>query len=359
MHPLLQRQLKHHLGGKLPTGMDAFLTAVDTAYASADKDRVQIERSLELMSKELTEANDELRRDLRERKHTEKALQKEKTEQQKLIHKLEDAHSQLLQSEKMASIGQLAAGVAHEINNPVGYVSSNLGRLEDYVEKAFCMISAYEGAEAVVADIAVKESLKQARKECEIEFIRQDLPALLKESMDGLTRVKQIVQNLKDFAHADASDEWRYADLHQGLESTLSIVNNEIKYKADVVRQYGKLPEVECLPSQLNQVFMNLLVNAAQAIEQKGVITLSSGVNGDEVWVEVKDNGHGIKPEHLNKVFDPFFTTKPVGRGTGLGLSISYGIVLKHHGRMEVDSEPGQGASFKMWLPICQSKQEE
>jgi signal transduction histidine kinase len=162
------------------------------------------------------------------------------------------------------------------------------------------------------------------------------------------------VQNLKDFSHADVADEWRHADLHHGLDSTLTIVHNEIKYKAKVVREYGQLPDVECLPSQLNQVFMNLLVNAAQAIEENGLITIRTGAEGDEVWVDVIDNGHGIKPEHLQKVFDPFFTTKPVGKGTGLGLSLSYGIVQKHHGRMEVQSEVGKGTMFRVWLPVAQ-----
>jgi len=354
MHLLLERQIRQHLGGKTAVELETFLAAVDAAYAGAEKDRLLIERTLDLMSKELTEANAELRAELLERKHTEDALKKEKVEQQKLIRKLEDAHSQLLQSEKMASIGQLAAGVAHEINNPVGYVYSNLGTLEDYVQKAFRMIAAYEQAEAAIADGTVLQGLQQAKQECDISFLKNDLPALLRESRDGLTRVKKIVQNLKDFSHADVTDEWRRADLHHGLDSTLTIVHNEIKYKAKVVREYGQLPDVECLPSQLNQVFMNLLVNAAQAIEENGAITIRTGAEGDEVWVDVIDNGHGIKPEHLQKVFDPFFTTKPVGKGTGLGLSLSYGIVQKHHGRMEVQSEVGKGTMFRVWLPVVQ-----
>jgi signal transduction histidine kinase len=352
MHRLLERQIKRHLNGQHPPELDAFFAAVDAAYSGADKDRLLIERTLDLMSKELTEANAVLRTELLERKNTEEALKRERAEQQKLIRKLEDAHSQLLQSEKMASIGQLAAGVAHEINNPIGYVYSNLGTLEDYVQKAFCMIAAYEEIESGLPDEAIQQNLRQAKKEYDIDFLKQDMPALLRESREGITRVKKIVQNLKDFSHADVSDEWRYADLHQGLDSTLTIVNNEIKYKAEVVKEYGKLPEVECLPSQLNQVFMNLLVNAAQAIEEKGVITVRTGVQGDEVWIDIIDNGKGISPEHIQKVFDPFFTTKPVGKGTGLGLSLSYGIVQKHHGRMEVRSELNKGAAFRVWLPV-------
>src|SRR3989338_7682692 len=266
--------------------------------------------------------------------------------------KLEEAQSQLLQSEKMASIGQLAVGVAHEINNPIGYVYSNLGTLEKYVHDAFGMIGLYEQAEGAIADETVRARLKAEREKLDIVFLKEDLVALMGESKDGITRVKKIVQNLKDFSHIDASDEWHFADLHKGLDSTLNIVHNEIKYKANIVREYGDIPEIECMSSQLNQVFMNLLVNAAHAIEERGTITVRTGRQEEEVWVEIADTGKGIAPEHLKKIFDPFFTTKPVGKGTGLGLSLSYGIVQKHHGRIEVQSEPGKGTTFRVWLPV-------
>lgn len=271
--------------------------------------------------------------------------------------KLEEAQSHLMQSEKMASIGQLAAGVAHEINNPIGFVYSNLNTLEKYVQDSFNMIDLYEQAESAITDPAVHANLKAAKVKLDILFLKEDLRALMDESKDGITRVKQIVQNLKDFSHVDASDEWRSFNLHHGINSTLNIVNNEIKYKAEVIKEFGELPEIECLPSQLNQVVMNLLVNAAHAIEQQGTITLRTGVQGDEVWLEVSDTGKGIAPEHLQKIFDPFFTTKPIGKGTGLGLSLSYGIIKKHHGRIEVSSEVGKGTTFKVWLPIKQPKE--
>ncbi len=278
---------------------------------------------------------------------------------QALNRELEEAQNQLLQSEKMASIGQLAAGVAHEINNPIGYVYSNLGTLEKYVRDTFGMIDLYEQAEATIADPAMRATLRAARDKLDIAFLKEDLRDLMTESKDGITRVKQIVQNLKDFSHVDAADEWHMSDLRRGLESTLNIVNNEIKYKADVIREYGELPEVECLSSQLNQVFMNLLVNAAHAIEERGTITVRSGHQNDGVWVSVTDTGHGIAPEHLKKIFDPFFTTKPIGKGTGLGLSLSYGIIQKHHGRIEVQSEIGKGTTFTVYLPIRQPGGEE
>ena len=281
-------------------------------------------------------------------------LQQEKAEQQELIDKLHDAQNQLLQSEKMASIGQLAAGVAHEINNPIGYVNSNLGTLEKYLADLFAMLAAYEQAEPLLAaDPAVAAHIQGLRDQLDIDFLKEDVVALMHESEEGISRVKKIVQDLKDFSHVDES-EWQWVDLHKGLESTLNVVWNEIKYKAEVVKQFGDLPEVECLPSQLNQVFMNLLVNAAHAIDERGTITLRSGARDNEVWVEVADTGKGIPPENLTRIFDPFFTTKPVGKGTGLGLSLSYSIVQKHHGRIEVESEVGRGTLFRIVLPVRQ-----
>jgi signal transduction histidine kinase len=269
--------------------------------------------------------------------------------------KLEDAQNHLLQADKMASIGQLAAGVAHEINNPIGYVYSNLGTLEKYIQDTFAMLDLYEQAEAAIPDQEVLATLDLARKKLDIAFLKEDLKALMSESKDGITRVKKIVQNLKDFSHVDIADEWHLTDLHKGLDSTLNIVNNEIKYKAEVIKEYGELPEVECLSSQINQVFMNLLVNAAHAIEERGTITIRTGRQKDEVWVEIADTGKGIEVENLKKIFDPFFTTKPIGKGTGLGLSLSYGILQKHHGRIEVQSEVGRGTTFRLWLPVRQS----
>lgn len=280
-------------------------------------------------------------------------------ELQQLNQQLKDAQNHLLQSDKLASIGQLAAGVAHEINNPIGYVYSNLGTLEKYVQDTFAMLAMYEQAEGLISDPEVRGRLKAAKDKLDIAFLKEDLRDLMSESKDGITRVKNIVQNLKDFSHADAADEWGFADLHGGIESTLNIVSNEIKYKADVVKEYGELPDVVCLSSQLNQVFMNLLVNAAHAIEERGTITIRTGRQGDEVWVEIVDTGKGIATEHIQKIFDPFFTTKPIGKGTGLGLSLSYGIIEKHHGRIEVQSEVGNGTTFRVWLPVRQDEQEE
>ena len=293
--------------------------------------------------------------EITERKQSEDALHREKIEQQLLIRKLEEAQNHLLQSEKMSSIGQLAAGVAHEINNPIGYVQSNLGTLEKYVRDTIEMINLYEHAEASISDAEMQEQIMSAKKKLDIAFLKEDMRALMSESREGIIRVRQIVQNLKDFAHVEIAEEWHFSDLHKGLESTLNIVNNEIKYKAVLVKEYGAIPEVECLSSQVNQVFMNLLVNAAQAIEEHGTITIRTYQLGNEVIIEISDTGKGIPSENMDRIFDPFFTTKPVGKGTGLGLSLSFGIVQKHHGRILVESQPGKGSTFRVCLPITQA----
>ena len=277
-------------------------------------------------------------------------LQAEKDEQARLIHKLEDAQAQLLQSEKMAAIGQLAAGVAHEINNPVGYVYSNFSSLESYAGDLFRLIEVYQAAAKQQPDGAFSAALEEANQALDYEFLRSDMADLVRESRQGLERVKQIVQDLRDFSHIDSGD-WQLADLHKGLDSTLNVIWNEIKFKAEVVKGYAELPAVECLGSQLNQVFMNLIINAAHAIEKQGTIWLETGCQEDWVFVRVRDSGTGIAPEHLTRLFEPFFTTKPVGQGTGLGLSVSYSIVAKHHGRLEVESTLGQGSAFTVWLP--------
>jgi len=478
MHRLLKRQIDRYLTNAESVPPE-FVAAIDAAYASADADRLQIERTLELMSQELTERNQALRNELAERQHAEaklehllallgtileatadgilgldkdgvivrfnqrfekmwnipdeilafwshaqivehvvsqldatsnflpmldylcrhpeakqhellsctdgrvielyslsqpqgteavgrvlsfrdvterkradEALEREKEQQRALIKKLEEAHNQLLQAEKMASIGQLAAGVAHEINNPIGFINSNCGALRDYVAGMLELIAAYEADEALLDD-AARQRVGAVKQRIDLNYLRDDVLTLLHESMDGIKRVRQIVQDLKDFSHIDEGT-WQCADLHHGLDSTLNIVNNEVKYVADVVKEYGVLPEVECLPLQLNQVFLNLLVNAAQAMHsQRGTITIRTGVeDAAHVFVEISDNGTGIAPENLKRIFDPFFTTKPVGTGTGLGLSVSYGIIIKHGGSFDVRSELGQGATFRIVVPI-------
>ena len=301
----------------------------------------------------LRESRDRLEQRVRERTADLEALNQtlhaEKERLATLLGELEAAQAQLMQSERMASIGQLAAGVAHEINNPVGFVNSNLGSLKTYVDKLLHLLAVYEQAEPQLPPIA-QQTLQATKAEVDLAFLRTDLADLLAESLDGLQRVTRIVQDLKNFSHPDESQR-QLADLEAGLDSTLRVVWNELKYKATVTKVFVGLPQVVCHPFQLNQVFMNLLVNAGQAIEGKGAITVRTGFDGAWLWVEIEDTGKGIKPEHLARIFDPFFTTKPVGKGTGLGLSMAYGIVKKHGGRIEVHSQVGQGSTFRVWLP--------
>ncbi len=269
-----------------------------------------------------------------------------------LNHRLEEADYQLLQSEKMASIGQLAAGVAHEINNPISFVSSNVNMLTRYLQNIFDILDAYETASDAVNGRPELEQVRAMKAALKLDEMKRDTVELLAESKDGLDRVGKIVKDLREFSHIGET-QWQWADLHQCLESTLNIVWNELKYKCTVTRNYGKLPQVLCLPSQLNQVFMNLLINAEQAIETQGEIVITTQRVGDDaVQVIISDTGSGIPPEIISRIFDPFFTTKPVGKGTGLGLSLSWNIVERHQGKIEVSSIPGKGTTFVITLPV-------
>lgn len=294
-----------------------------------------------------------LEEDIRKREAAEAELMRRNAELTEVNARLSMAQEQLVQSEKLASIGQLAAGVAHEINNPIGYVFSNFETLGIYIARMLEMFKAYQEAEDSIGAPDVLARLRAMRAGIDLDYLIEDIPVLMAESREGISRVRKIVQDLKDFSRVDANQEWQWANLHTGIDSTLNIVSNEVKYKADVVREYGDIPEIECLPSQLNQVFMNIIVNGAHAISGgRGRITIRTGAAGEQVWVEISDNGSGIAKEHLARIFDPFFTTKAIGSGTGLGLSLSYGIIQKHHGQIEVHSEAGQGTTFRITLPV-------
>jgi signal transduction histidine kinase len=287
------------------------------------------------------------------RSRAETALRQRLEELVVVNKKLSDMQLQLLQSEKMASIGQLASGVAHEINNPIGFVKSNLGSLAAYVKNLAEIIESYEAAEKELgASFATAFETTRARKlELDYNFLIKDLSQLIEESREGVQRVSKIVLDLKNFSRSgDGAKEW--SDLHAGIETTINIVWNQLKYKVEVIREYGTLPLVRCVASQINQVVMNLLVNAEQAIADRGHITLRTGVEGDQVWFEVEDDGCGISPENQVRIFEPFYTSKPVGQGTGLGLSITFGIIQQHQGTISVRSAPGQGSTFRVTLPI-------
>ncbi|PPK46515.1 phospho-acceptor domain-containing protein [Trinickia symbiotica] len=307
-------------------------------------------RNYERTTEMLELVREKMELEIEERKETQARLEREREEQRRLIHELEEAHVQLLQSEKLASIGQLAAGVAHEINNPIGFVSANLNTLKLWI-RGLLQVAAAQEAIVAQLDANTRAELLQAWQDADLDFVREEIMALIDESIDGTRRVHRIVRDLRDFSRP-GSEDWAHADLHAGLESTLNVVNNELKYKATIVREFGELPHVECIPSQINQVFMNLLVNAAQAIPQRGTITIRTYAAEDNVSIEIADDGVGISTEVVGRIFDPFFTTKPVGQGTGLGLSVSLSIVKRHGGRIEVATAPGQGAVFIVRLPV-------
>ncbi len=268
---------------------------------------------------------------------------------------LKAAQSQILQSEKMASIGQLAAGVAHEINNPMGFIMSNLGSLQRYVERLLEFIKVQSEAikEFGVQSSELRDKIDESRKSLKIDYITEDINNLIKESLDGADRVKKIVQDLKSFSRVDEA-EWKMADINAGIESTINIVWNELKYKAKVIKEYGDIPLTKCNPGQINQVFMNMLVNAAHAIEKQGEITVKTWHEDRNIFVSISDTGCGIPEDKISRIFEPFFTTKEVGKGTGLGLSIAYDIVKKHNGDITVESEIGKGTTFTVKIPVVE-----
>jgi two-component system NtrC family sensor kinase len=317
-----------------------------------------LEVVVERRTAQLADINEKLQADIFRRHLAEADLQRSNLELAALNEQLSRAQQQLVQSEKLASIGQLAAGVAHEINNPIGYIFSNFTTLQGYLDQLFAMFDAYEGAEAQIGAPDVAAALRDLRKHIDLDFLREDIPSLMAESREGIVRVRHIVQDLKDFSRVDTDQKWVWANLHQGIDSTLNIVGNEIKYRATVVKEYGNIPDIECLPLQINQVVMNLVVNAAHAVgERHGRISVRTGCDSDDgVWIEIADNGSGIPADILSRIFDPFFTTKPVGKGTGLGLSLSYGIVQRHGGRIEVNTIPGEGTCFRVHLPVHQPR---
>ncbi|CAD5374598.1 His Kinase A (Phospho-acceptor) domain-containing protein [Rubrivivax sp. A210] len=311
----------------------------------------QARAALEQQAASLAQTNTRLQQEVAERVAAQTALQAQLEAVRAMHEQLAQAQAQLLQAEKMSAIGQLAAGVAHELNNPIGFVQSNLGSMAAYVDDLLGLLDLTTRCLREHVDPARLTVVEQTRRELDVDFLARDMRQLLAESRDGVDRVRKIVLNLKEFSHV-GDNEWVWTDLRKGLDSTLAIVWNELKYKADVNRSYGEMPEILCIPSQLNQVFMNLLVNAAQAIDGHGEVDVRTGSVGDEVWVEIEDSGRGIAPEHINRIFEPFFTTKPVGQGTGLGLSLSYGIVYRHGGHWTVRSTPGEGTCMRITLPL-------
>ncbi len=291
----------------------------------------------------------------RERKTLQIELEKRNVELERVIEEMKQMQRGLIQLEKLASIGQLVAGIAHEINNPLAFVNSNLNRFDEYFHEFVTAVKVWRSlGEAVRTEpkfLAMVESIENRERDSDMESLVVDFEVLMQHTRDGAARIKRIVEQLRGFTHLSEGNVAE-ADLNAALEDTLSIVWNEIKYKATVEKEYGEIPPVVCNIGEMKQVFVNLLVNAAQAIEEKGKITVKTGTKDSSVFVEVEDTGNGIPAELVTKIFDPFFTTKPVGKGTGLGLWVSATIIEKHSGSINVESEIGKGTKMTVTLPI-------
>lgn len=262
------------------------------------------------------------------------------------MRKHEAARQPLLQDKKMAAIGQLAAGVAHEINNPLAFISCNLRSMEVYAEELL----------RTAADARLHKERYGAPGDgdaaLDLEFFRQDIAALLTESRSGIARIADIVRSLCLFSQIDADREWRLTDLNASLKSACDLIAPEVGAGVEILSGMSELPLIECQANQIDQVFINLLSNAVRAVGSNGRIWLSSGGAIDEVWVEVADNGCGVTPEHLDRLFEPFFTTRAVGHGMGLGLAVAYGIVKGHGGELSASNRPGGGSVFRVVLPV-------
>ena len=262
---------------------------------------------------------------------------------------LKRAQVQLVHSSKMVSLGQLVAGVAHELNNPIGYTYSNIHHLKEYQKNVQKMFDAFEKNIQKLPEND-QEKIKKIKKELNIDHLLSDMNKIIESSLEGIEKTKEIVIGLRNFSRLDEA-ETKIVDIHEGIESTLKLLTNEMSEKITVHKNFGKIPKINCYSSQLNQVFMNLLSNAIQAIPRKGDIWIATMVVKDQIHITIKDNGIGISQENLSRIFDPFFTTKKIGEGTGLGLSIAYGIIEKHKGTLKVKSELGKGSIFTIILP--------
>lgn len=283
------------------------------------------------------------------------ALEK-KVEELKLANaEIKNTQTTLVQSAKMISLGQIVAGVAHELNNPVAFIYSNMHHLSTYIEKITRFVNEYRSIRSTLPSDQ-RLPLESLEKELDMDFIMSDMAELTKSCLDGANRTKDIVTGLRTFSRMDQS-VFKYVDIHECIRSTLRLLSAEFKNRISIHQEFGNIPEVECSPSQINQVFMNLLVNAAQAIPARGNIWIRTFDRGDSVEIQIEDSGTGMNSETVSQIFVPFFTTKKVGEGTGLGLSIAYGLIQKHQGKIDVRSELGKGTVFSVVLPINQKVQ--
>lgn len=274
------------------------------------------------------------------------------------IDELNQTRAQLIQSEKLASIGQLAAGIAHEINNPLGFIHSNLDVLSGYINNINKFIQANQALSHQLANSEQNKEIKQQLSELselhqhlDMDYITSDMPELINEALNGTVRVKEIVSDLKDYSHM-RQQAMEFEDINQLIEQAIKISTNETKYRVNIIKSFEQLPKVECWRGKITQVILNLLLNANQAIDRDGQITITTKADDKNILISIKDNGCGIGEEHLSKIFDPFYTTKEIGSGTGLGLHICHSIVTSHGGTITATSEEGKGSQFDIKLPV-------
>lgn len=350
-----EQRVQHEEFLHLAQAFNKVLSKVRRRTDELRKHQRHLDKLVDERTAELHESNLNLTREVADRIKAQRRLSKSKHALMKTVTKLKHTQTQMIHSEKMASIGQLAAGVAHEINNPIGFIKSNLHILREYCDDIKSLLAHYENLESTLnTDPTVRDligKIRDYKAQIDYDFVLHELEGVLVESKEGVERVAGIVRDLKDFSHAD-SGVVEYSDINRGIESTLNIVWNQLKYAATVNKDLGEIPLVKCDLEKLNQAVMNLLINAGQAIERDGVIDICTRCNQNQVEITISDNGCGIPPDITPKIFDPFFTTKEVGNGTGLGLNLVYNIVKGHNGSIDVESEVDKGSTFTIRLNV-------
>ena len=332
-----------------------FSIGMSFRYRLNEFNKVRAQQQLIDIYKENEVIQKKAQKELEERvKERTKVISEKNEELQLSLNKLQNTQSKLIHSEKMASLGQLTAGIAHEINNPVNFISGNISPLRKDIEELKIIIDKIELNDDSSAEELLKELL-ELKETYDTSFLFQEMETLIKGLEEGATRTREIVKGLRYFSRTDA-DEFQEMNLHEGINSTLILLHNKLKNRIKVEKDFQATSNINCLPGKLNQVFMNLLTNSIQAIQDKGIISIKTKNikidHSDFVEISIQDNGRGISEDDMNKVFEPFFTTKEIGQGTGLGLSISYGIIQQHKGNINVTSELEKGTTFYIQIPV-------
>ncbi len=346
----LNTQVKITSKDELGVLSKSFNSMTFSLKTAKERESIQAER-LKMQWEVLGETNQELEEKSNRLETQKRQTEKKNTQLEVALNKLKETQNQLVQSEKMASVGQLTAGIAHEINNPINFVSSNIKPLQRDLNDLLELLSLYNDS---IEKMNLKEEFEMVEKfknEIDYSFLLDEIQSLLNGIDEGAKRTTEIVRGLRNFSRLDEGDR-KLADINQGIDSTLLMLRNQLKNRIEVKKNLGSLPLLSCYPGKLNQVFMNLINNASQAIEGAGTIFIETKAGVNIIIVSIKDTGSGMSDDVIRHIFEPFYTTKDVGKGTGLGLSITFGIVQEHNGTIEVISNPGQGTEFIIKLPM-------